>query len=149
MSTQTAHTRLQLLIAWSCLLSGISIYLLFRSREHLGFILLDSIGLGSVVDSVRILTQGVHAPEFVRFCLPDGLWTTSYILFSDYCNRGENVRLKLAWASVIPLIGCMSELLQIYGVMPGVYDILDLACYFIPLLIYYITITFKRIWTIH
>lgn len=129
---------LQLFFAWICLLLGISIYLLFRSRGHLGFILPDAVGLAPVIDTLRGFTQGVQVPEFIRFCLPDGLWTTSYILFSDHYNRSCEPRQRLLWASVIPLIGIASELLQACQLMPGVFDPLDLACYTIPLFIYYI-----------
>lgn len=120
--------------AWGCLLVGIGIYLLFRSRGHLGFIVLDYIGMGAAVDAVRALVDGIKVPEFVRFCLPDGLWTLSYILFSDSVNRHESMMKRLAWISVVPLLGVVSELMQLAQLLPGTFDVADLACYSLPLL---------------
>lgn len=117
-------------------MTGTSIYLLFRSREHLGFALLDSVGLTTAVDAIRSLTGGIDMPEFVRFCLPDGLWTTSYILFSDYINKNERFAIRLLLVSIIPLLGIVSEVLQYVNMIPGTFDPLDLACYSIPLLVW-------------
>lgn len=130
------HVNIQLVAAWACLLAGILIYLLFRSRLHLGFAVLDGVGLSSVVDAVRECVQDCSVPEFVRYCLPDGLWTSSYILFSDYYNRVAKPMRRLAMVCVIPLVGCVSELLQYAGVMPGVFDLMDLLCYALPFAIY-------------
>lgn len=130
------RVNIQLVAAWACLLAGILIYLLFRSRQHLGFTVLDGVGLTSAVDAVRECVRGYSVPDFVRYSLPDGLWTSSYILFSDYCNRAAKPMRRLAMVSVIPLIGCVSELLQYVGVMPGVFDFMDLLCYVLPLAIY-------------
>ncbi len=120
-------------LAWGCLLVGIGIYLLFRSRGHLGFIVLDYMGMGAAVDAVRALVDGIKVPEFVRFCLPDGLWTLSYILFSDSVNRHESKMKRLAWISVVPLLGVVSELMQLVQLLPGTFDVADLACYSLPL----------------
>lgn len=128
--------KIQLISAWGCLLMGTGIYLLFRSREHLGFVLLDSVGLTSAVDAIRTQTGDITAPEFVRFCLPDALWTSSYILFSDYLNRNERTAIRVLWMSIIPLLGVISELFQFIGMISGTFDPLDLACYTLPLLIY-------------
>ncbi len=124
----------QLILAWGCLLTGTSIYLLFRSRDHLIFALLDTVGLTTAVDGLRSMTAGICVPEFIRFCLPDGLWTSSYILFSDYINRNERFAIRLLLVSVIPLLGVVSEVLQSVNVIPGTFDPLDIACYSIPLL---------------
>lgn len=134
---------IQLVVASLCLLAGMCIYLLFRSRQHLGFIVLDSIGLTSAIDYIRSSAQGVEATEFVRFCLPDGLWTTSYVLFSDYFNRNEKLKLRLLWVSAIPMIGCVSEMLQFCGLLLGVFDVLDIVCYALPLVAYYIIMVIK------
>lgn len=128
--------RLQIVLATVSLLAGMMIYLLFRSREYLGFVVLDALGLKSAVDVIRSWVEGVAVPDFVSYCLPDGLWTVSYILFSDYCNRNEPLRTRLIYASVIPLLGCVSELLQLATILPGVFDIRDLVCYILPLLTY-------------
>lgn len=131
-------------LALGCLLMGIGIYLLFRNRGHLGFIVFDCIGMGAAVDEVRKLVDGVYVSEFVRFCLPDGLWTLSYILFSDSVNRHESEIKRLALVSVVPLLGVVSELLQLVQLVPGVFDVADLACYAVPLLVWMAKVRFEE-----
>ena len=129
--------KIKLGLSWVCMLVGICIYLLFRSRSHLGFQLLDTIGLSTVVDALREMAVGIELPDFVKNCLPDGLWSISYILMCDYYNRDERRRLRVAWCSVIPLIGCTSELMQWGGILPGIFDWRDLVCYSAPLAVYF------------
>lgn len=123
-------------IAWTCFLAGIGIYLLFRSREHLGFMLVDAVGLGTAADRLRASVEGITPPEFVRFCLPDGLWTISYMLFVDHIFRDQSLKARIIWVSIIPVIGVLSELLQLAGIVPGVYDPLDLVVYMLPYMVY-------------
>lgn len=137
--------RIQLLAAWASVLAGAAIYLLFRSRAHLGFLLLDALGCTTIVDAVRACVRTDMVPEFVRFCLPDGLWTTSYILFSDYYNRNEVLAWRVGLVSVIPMLGIASELLQLTPLIPGTFDVLDLASYSLPLISYIGIIIFKKL----
>ena len=130
------RTKIKLLSALGCLLIGSSIYLFARSRDHLGFALLDAVGLAHMTDMLRLPMRDIPIPYFVRFCLPDGLWVTSYILFSDHINRHCMKMTRLAWASVVPILGIASEVLQLTQCIPGTFDILDLACYTIPLCLY-------------
>lgn len=120
------------------MLVGICIYLLFRSRSHLGFLLLDAIGLTNMVDALREMATGISPSDFVKNCLPDGMWSISYILMSDYYNKDVRWSYRLALASVIPLIGSASELMQWGGLLPGFFDWRDLACYTLPLVFYYL-----------
>ena len=133
---KTTKYRLPLGIVF--LIIGATLYLLFRSRQHLGFMLLDTIGLGSLTDSLRSMVADVHPAEFIIFALPDGLWTISYILIISHICRNQQLSSRLIWASVIPALGIISELLQAIGIVPGVFDFADLACYSLPLVVYII-----------
>ncbi|MCF0203154.1 MAG: hypothetical protein HUK08_07305 [Bacteroidaceae bacterium] len=83
--------------------------------------------------------QREQAPElcdFVIWNLPGGLWSTSYILAIDAISRlTKQTSHRLAWAAVVPALGVVSELLQLAGILPGVFDIADIACYGIPYII--------------
>lgn len=131
-------TKYRLPLGIALLIIGATLYLLFRSRQHLGFMLLDTIGLGSLTDSLRSMVADVHPAEFIIFALPDGLWTISYILIISHICRNQQLNSRLIWASVIPALGIISELLQAIGIVPGVFDFADLACYSLPLVIYII-----------
>lgn len=128
--------RISILIALLLFLCGASIYLLFRSRGHLGFMLADALGLGNVVDSLRASVSDIHPSEFVLYSLPDGLWTISYIMLMNHIFRNEKRITRLIWVSIIPLLGILTELLQLTPLMPGVFDPLDLMCYAFPLIGY-------------
>lgn len=130
--------------AWICFIAGACIYLLFRSREHLGFCIIDAIGLGTLADSIRQSVAGITPPDFVRYCLPDGLWSTAYILFTDHIHRDSPARQRILWASIIPVIGFVSELMQAADLLPGTFDIYDLIVYVIPLIPYILIINHKN-----
>lgn len=136
--TVRMRNRRQLTLGIAFLLIGASLYLLFRSRQHLGFKLIDAIGLGDITDGLRRMVAGVHPPEFVIFALPDGLWTASYILIMAYLFRDHSRRTRICWTSVIPILGLISELLQLAGIVPGTFDIADILCYSLPMVIYII-----------
>ncbi len=123
---------------------GASIYLLFRDRGHLGFYVLDAVGLGSSVDAARMYFSDWQLPEFVRFSLPDGLWASSYIILIDYLKDGENRLKRLFAAAIVPAMGVGSELLQYAGILPGVFDVFDLVCYFVPYIIYMVFVFRKN-----
>lgn len=123
-------------VAGICLMVGIGIYLLFRSRQLLVFSLVDVVGGGTLVDELRMAVSDVRLPDFVRFCLPDALWASAYILIIDGIFRKEKMNTRLAWASFIPCVGAVSELLQGATLIPGTFDTLDLMAYLLPLTIY-------------
>lgn len=130
--------KIQIPAAVTMVVAGAALYLLFRSRHLLGFHLLEGLGLGRVVDILRSSVHDVHPPEFVMFCLPDGLWTLGYILIIDRILLADPLRRRLLMASVIPLLGTLSEMLQYVGLMPGTFDEFDLFCYVMPYLSYFV-----------
>jgi len=123
--------RIEIALATLCFLTGVSIYLLWRDEHLLIHRSLTVLGLHSYLEPLRTVANGFSLPEWVRFCLPDGLWSLSYILFIDAL-----VKRSLVWTAVIPAIGAISELLQSIGVLPGTFDIIDLAFYCLPYIIY-------------
>ena len=129
---------MQAVLALLLFVAGASIYLLFRSRQLLGFRLADAMGMGTTVDAWRDNVSHLHPSEFVLYSLPDGFWTCSYLLLIDLTLRHERPTRRFLWASVIPVLGIGSELLQFMHLCPGTFDPWDLACYTTPLILYYI-----------
>ncbi len=109
--------------------------------------LVDAVGLDSMADSLRASVKDITPSEFVRFCLPDGLWTISYMLFIDHIFRSESLKARIIWVSIIPVIGVISELLQYAGIVPGVFDPLDVVAYMLPYMAYtaYIIYSYRKI----
>lgn len=123
-------------------LTGAVIYLLFRPKTLLGFFVLKSIGLGEWTDQLRFHFADCVLPGFVVYCLPNGLWSLSYVLLIDDV-MDTTPKGKLLWASVIPIMGIVTELLQCIGWMKGTFDPMDLLCYGLPLVGYAIWIMIK------
>ena len=115
---------------------GGGMYVLLRPRVILLFRVIDKIGVGSWVDAQRAHFAGSVLPEWVVYCLPNGLWSASYILLMDAIMKHRSLHERLAWACVIPVLGVISELLQGMGMLTGTFDTIDLACYAVPFLIY-------------
>ena len=112
------------------LVVGGSIYLLQRTTSLLLFQVADWLGLMSPINSLR--ASVAEWPEFFVFSLPGGLWAASYVLLADAVFAGQTRLTRLAWASLIPMIGLVSELLQAVGLCPGTADWQDALCYGVP-----------------
>ena len=118
------------------LLNGATIYLLFRSKTLLGFKLLSRIGAEPWADRMRSYAVDVTLPEVVVYSLPGGLWSLGYILIIDSLFGNQTRFTRIAWASVIPLLGVGSEVLQAIGLLPGVFDTWDLVFYALPFILF-------------
>lgn len=74
-----------------------------------------------------------HAPAdatgWMIYALPDGLWACSYVIFIG-CLWNFEFPKYIPVALIIPFIGIVSEALQGIGIMPGVFDWIDMLMYF-------------------
>ena len=137
--------RLKLPLGMMLLLMGGMTYLLFRPQTLLMFHVTDALGLSAVINSMR---EGISSqlPEFIIYNLPGALWAASYILTTEYFLYRQSVKTRILVAGIIPVIGAVSELLQLTGLLPGTFDVADLLCYLVPYLLYMsITLKIKRI----
>ena len=122
------------------LLAGAFLYLLFRSKNLLGFELLNRIGAETWADRLRSYTSALTLPDFIVYALPGGLWALGYILIIDHIFSNRSRLTRIVWAAVIPLLGFSAELLQGIGLLPGTFDPWDLVCYAFPYIIYIVII---------
>lgn len=127
---------MKLISGVASLLAGAVIYLLFRSKNLLGFLLLRRIGVEPWADRMRSYTADVKLPDVVVYSLPGGLWVLGYILVIDSIFGNQSRSTRIAWASVIPMLGVCSEVLQGVGLLPGVFSLWDLLCYALPFIIF-------------
>ena len=127
---------MKLISGVTSLLAGALIYLLFRGKNLLGFMLLRRIGLEPWADRMRSYTADIRLPDVVVDSLPGGLWALGYILVIDSIFGNQSRSTRIVWASVIPLLGVCSEVLQGVGLLPGVFDLWDLFCYALPFIIF-------------
>ena len=137
--------RLKLPLGMMMLLMGGMTYLLFRPQTLLMFHVTDALGLSAVINSMR---KGISSqlPEFIIYNLPGALLAAAYILTTEYFLYRQSVKARILVAGIIPVIGAVSELLQLTGLLPGTFDVADLLCYLVPYLLYMsITLKIKRI----
>ena len=130
----------------SFLLLGIggSIYLLFRPKTLLMFKWVESLGLNGYIDRLRDVVSNITLNHITLYSLPDGLWLASYIMVVNTVISKNNKYNLLFWSFLLPFIAIVFELLQLPGFIPGVFDIFDLVCYTIPLIIYLIYLKYEK-----
>ena len=126
------------------LLAGGTIYVLLRSRQTLINVLIDASG-ASGIESAREIAAKWTIPEWIIYSLPGGLWSTAYILLIHALTMGERSGRRLLWASLIPVIGVLSEQMQHHELLPGVADRWDVFFYALPYFIYFVYISLKTI----
>lgn len=105
------------------------IYLTYRSRSLRMFDWADKISANNIVNYLREFAE-VHPCNsvFTKFSLPDGLWVISYVLIMSSLWDFK-VKSNFIIISLIPFIAILSELLQLFKFIPGVFDIKDLIAY--------------------
>ncbi len=123
------------------LLGGL-IYMLFRSDTLLMFRWFRIIKIGKIVQFLRSTNfiKSIILPDWVKYSLPDGLWIFSYvslmILIWDY----KISRISIRWILVLPIIAVLSEFGQLFKIVPGTFDIMDLITYsfstFLPIVLF-------------
>lgn len=125
---------------------GCTIYLLFRSKSLNIYQWCFALGLSNFIDILREHVISWNIPIFVRYSLPDGLYSAAYIVVIDAIWYNVNRIQKYAIVSFIPFIATCNEVLQHFGLVKGTFDLYDLLCYTLPLLIYLsIKVTKNRI----
>lgn len=124
------------------LLLGGFVYISFRQDTLKMFRWFDSINLSAVISELRLLTLPLsdHLPNWFLYSLPDGLWICSYL--SVLLVVWDNVISKhnIHWLLLVPMIAIFSEIGQLFKIVPGTFDILDLIFYLggtvLPILIF-------------
>lgn len=125
-----------LFLANFSLITGGLIYILFRPQNLLLFSLIDHIGLTRYINYMRDSLSWCEVPSFIINSLPAGLWTASYLIFMYYQTKRHIRKKRLLVALPLPLSMVILEFLQYFGWCPGTFDIYDLICYLIPLIIF-------------
>ena len=126
----------KVLLAVLFLACGCCIYLLFRNKSLNIYQWCVSLGVSDIVDSYRCYVQDCSIPDFVRYSLPDGLYSASYILLMDAIWSEGKCFTKYVIVSLVPVITIASEILQYVGLLRGTFDVSDMVCYTTPALVY-------------
>lgn len=116
-------------VAIILIIAGGMIYLCQRS---LSLAMFRWVGLSSSSKWLMTLREMTpdQLPEWIKYSLPDGLWSCAYVIFIGAIWKLEYPKCMTV-ALIMPLIGILSEVLQKIGLISGVYDNIDLIMYII------------------
>jgi hypothetical protein len=113
------------------ILIGGLIYILFRSDKLLMFYWFKTIGIGQPIRFLRNtdFIKNSNVPNWIKYSLPDGLWIFSYVSSMILIWNYKISKISVIWIFILPVIAVSSEFGQLFKVVPGTFDINDLAIY--------------------
>lgn len=126
------------LISFVLLFVGGLIYLGWRSGNLVMFQLLDTWGMSDLLIFIRNISVNYSIYDWVKYSAPDGLWLFSYMFLIDAIWDNHRYILYYIFLLFLPIIALLSELFQCFEVMPGTFDIVDLFCYILAIVIFVI-----------
>lgn len=115
------------------------IYILYRSENLLMFDWFDNLNLSSLIDRLRTSTDTTSVYGWIKYNIPAGLWLFSYMFVIDSIWWKDKNKYYMYFLYVLPILAISSELMQLFKLCPGTFDILDIISYFLAILIFLIT----------
>lgn len=125
-------------ISFSLLLIGGAIYLGYRSGNLVMFQLLNKFGFSDFLNSFRDIGANYSIYDWIKYSMPDGLWLFSYMFLIDTIWDNHKCVSYYIFLWILPVIAIISELLQFIMIVPGTFDIMDLSCYLMAIIIFLI-----------
>lgn len=118
------------------LLVGGLLYLCFRPESLVMFGWVKMLGLYPAVLELRMqsTTLASSLPEWLIFSAPNGLWVFSFgtLMVSLWAPTGFSVAVN--WAIALWAVGIVSEVMQVFSLVPGFFDVADIVAYTVGLL---------------
>lgn len=134
LSRRLLHVLLSILL----LIIGGLIYIMYRQDSLLMFNCFDELGIKETIMHIRSVGTEYSIFDWVKYSLPDGLWLFSYMFLIDTIWNNEKFFLYYFFLWILPFIAILSEVLQIFGIVPGFFDTIDLLCYIGAILVFLI-----------
>jgi hypothetical protein len=119
------------IIAMMALSVGGMIYVFFRPESIMMFNWFPLLG---VVHKQVNVFRTIHIPDFLVYSIPDGLWLFSYILLIGVIWN-FNYHRCMFLIMLLPIYAITHEILQLYHLVPGYFDILDFVVYVVATLL--------------
>ncbi|WP_245915787.1 hypothetical protein [Apibacter adventoris] len=119
---------------------GILIYIFFRNFPLRIFSWSELVGIQQFLYKLREhnISYVRYIPDWMLFSLPDGLWIFSYTCFTLYIWKNIISVENVIWFIIIPFVAIGSELLQLFQLLSGTFDITDLLFYLLGFLLPFI-----------
>lgn len=123
-------------IGVTALIVGGLLYVIFRSKSLLMFDWFRMIGLYGMVENLRTKYDVVNLYEWVKDSMPAGLWLFSYLFVIDSLWGNDRNLVYYLFIFVLPVIAICSEFMQLFGMLPGTFDYMDLTSYVAAILFF-------------
>ena len=103
-------------------------YLLYRPLTLRMFSWARSAGLMDAVLNMRKSAEPYRSalPGWAIYSAPFAVWMLSYMLFVEAVWNGKRCKARLLWILAVPALAIASELGQLFPIVPGAFDIVDL-----------------------
>jgi hypothetical protein len=98
----------------------------------------EQLGVSGEVDAFRGLVNSEGVYGWVKNSLPDGLWLFAYMFLVDAIWNGSKSISSYIFIFSLPFFALLSEFLQYFGMLPGVFDWIDVASYLFAILLFVI-----------
>ena len=119
----------KVILSFAILIIGGFIYVGFRDKSLLMFNWFEQLGISGGVDAFRGLVSSDGLYGWVKYSLPDGLWLFAYMFLVDAIWNGSKLISSYIFIYSLPFFALLSEFFQYFGLLPGVFDWVDVASY--------------------
>lgn len=128
----------KILVFLPVILGGL-LYILFRSDNLLMFKWFEYINIKKTIFLIRN-NINFHPSDWIIYNLPDGLWLFSYTSLMINIWKNKMNYESIFWIFIVPFIAILSEFLQLFNLISGTFDFIDLLFYIlgtiIPIILY-------------
>ena len=109
--------------------TGGLIYIGFREKSLPMFDWFNNMGVTQHIETFRSLLNSDGVYGWVKNSLPDGLWLFAYMFLVDAIWNGSKSISSYIFIYSLPFFALLSEFLQYFGLVPGVFDWIDVVSY--------------------
>ncbi|WEK68742.1 MAG: hypothetical protein P0Y62_12885 [Candidatus Chryseobacterium colombiense] len=120
---------LRIVIFFLPIISGGLIYIIFRTEKLIMFRWFEYFSLSDGINLIKKLKNIYSFPSWFIYNLPDGLWIFSYTAISLEIWKHSITKQNIFWIFSIPLIAVLSEIFQLFKIIPGTFDFIDIIFY--------------------
>lgn len=128
----------KVILSFAILVIGGLIYVGYRDKSLQMFNWFEQLGISGEVETFRGLLNSEGVYGWVKNSLPDGLWLFAYMFLVDAIWNGSKTHSSYFFIYSLPLFALLSEILQYFGLFPGVFDWMDVVSYVFAILLFVI-----------
>lgn len=113
------------------LLAGGLLYLCFRPESLTMFAWVKLVGLYPSVSELRMQGASIAPmlPDWLIFSAPNGLWVFSFGALMVTLWGTARFSVAFTWVIALWVVGITSEVMQLFSIVSGVYDLADILAY--------------------